>query len=200
MVVIHTAQAQSPDLKHAISAKRLFIDYYTPYIDGESADILDDYDTGFEIAYLYNINKWLNLGVPAKFGTVRLPAGDGDPNFRPEVSAVGLDAVLQLQYQNDFQLLSPYVFAGIGGVMTDFEDFGARIPVGAGLKVRFTQNVWANISSEYRTALEDDRNNWQHGIGIVWMFGTAEKELPLHHRHQIKMGTVFQMPMMTALQ
>ncbi len=160
-------QAQSPELKNGITFKRLFVDYHTPVLE-ELAEV-DLYTGGIEIGYLRNLNKFLNLNVPAKVRSVTLPNDAG--NFSSREVAAGLDAILQLQYFEAKNWINPYLMAGVGGEYISGNDANFALPLGVGLNIRLGQQFYVQLQSEYRLGFTDNRDNLIHGIGFMVPFG-----------------------------
>lgn len=59
----------------------------------------------------------------------------------------------------------------------DDEFFDFNIPASLGLNVRFLDNVYANVQTQYRFSLES-RPGWHHGIGATVYFGGKEEPAP----------------------
>lgn len=167
------AQAEKeaqPELNpNALAAKLIFIDYgmTNPEL-GESK-----ISNGLEITYLRNINRWMNIAVPAKLG---LTTFAGDLN---KTTLASVDAVLQFQYFNGRNRLVPYVFGGGGIVSENFSASNFQLPVGAGLNIELGKNSYVNLQAEYRKSNTEDRDNIQYGVGYMFRLGNtyvAEKE------------------------
>ncbi|MCB0556942.1 MAG: thrombospondin type 3 repeat-containing protein [Phaeodactylibacter sp.] len=165
ILLVSAAQAQALD-KNAFSAKVLFLDYGRP----NSIDNLD-ITNGLELAYVRNINRWLNVAVPLKVGVVNVPDDINNRTFG------SIDGLLQLQYAKaDSSRLIPYLLGGAGVVME--EELGANIqfPVGAGMNIRVGGRSYVNLQGEYRIAQEENRNNLQLGLGYLHRFGKLDAD------------------------
>jgi OOP family OmpA-OmpF porin len=159
------AQQGSAD-KNAIAAKLLFIDYGNP-------NSIDDLDitNGVELTYVRSINKWLNFGIPLKFGVINVNDDINNRNF------FSLDGILQLQYQKaPKSRLIPYLFGGAGYNLERDGVNHMQIPAGAGLNIRVGGRSYVNLQGEYRVSQEDNRDNLQLGVGLLHRFGNMDSD------------------------
>ncbi|MEM1319573.1 MAG: OmpA family protein [Bacteroidota bacterium] len=166
--------AQNPARPNTILAKKLFLDHHTPD-NGALADF-GNYTDGFEVAYLRNLNPYLNAVLPLKVGVIKLPS---ELNNR---KIFGLDGQLQVQYFKEKNLAVPYAMAGVGTVMEDFEDLDFQIPFGLGVNFKLGTFGFINLQAEYRKSLSLDRDHLQYGLGLGFMLGKytdEELELPI---------------------
>ena len=157
-------QSVSP---HAMTAKVLFSDFATP--NGLPLDSFP-LSNGLEVGYWYNINNWINIGVPIKVGLANV---EGEINRRTMISA---DLAVQLQYFKEDAFLVPYVMGGAGLVTENFDGFGLQFPVGAGLNFKIAKNAYFNLQGEYRVSQEENRNNLQYGAGFSFRLGAKKYE------------------------
>ena len=160
--------AQSTSKLHGISAKRLFIDYYTT-INGKLAEP-KTYSGGWELAYSRNLGKNLNIIIPLQIGVANLP---NEINNR---KLFGLDALLQYQFFKEDSFIVPYAMGGLGIRSLDNEDISFQVPIGLGLN--FKLGPWAYLSAhaQYRLSPTDNRSNLQYGLGFQFMFNKIEKK------------------------
>ena len=158
--------AQDSELSpHALSTKLLFLDYAIP--NGASLDTLG-ISNGVELAYIRNINNYLNLAFPAK---IELANVSGYINKRTIVSA---DAVLQLQYYREDFWVVPYIFGGGGIASEEFDVNRVEFPMGVGANIRLGPNSYLNLQGEYRKSQSEDRDNLQYGIGYWFRLGPRD--------------------------
>ena len=153
----------SPVTPHSIGAKVLFVDYNF----SNSQDKTFKITNGLEFVYLRNFNRYINFGIPFKVAVAKIE------NERDNSTVVGADAILQVQAPILNESLIPYLFAGGGVVMEDFEDTNVQFPVGIGFNIRVGKNSYVNLQGEYRNSLADKRNNLQAGIGYIYRIGRA---------------------------
>ena len=167
-----------------LSYRIMGVDYYSPFVE-DLAQFTDDYTAGGEVAYTRNLNKALNLWVPFRAVGGKVPRMiNGKPSgvaadFQSEQVILSLDANLQLQAYKEGRVLVPFLMAGIG---FDFEsetkDFYGHIPVGAGINFHLTP-VWTlQLTTERRFSLEEDRDHYHHGIGVMINLNKDRKETP----------------------
>ena len=173
VLAFNEVQAQNPQYPLGLNIKALFMDYQSQ--NGGDISNFNAYHSGFEISAQKSINENINIVVPFKFGVVR--SHDATDFEFIHKTIYGLDAQVQYQFYNPDAQIKPYVLAGIGAVTETEGTFNMQIPFGFGFHFKMTDNAYINWQSEYRYALEDDRNNLHHGIGFTYLFG-APKPLP----------------------
>ena len=153
----HTVYAQNQEFRNAIHAKVNFMDY----------GIVNDEDfklgQGFEVGYFRNVAPFLNVGIPFKLGVAKLPGIAGN------TVTTSLDLVLHLENIRDEAKISPYVFAGAGYFLEEFENGHAQLPFGVGVNFRISEYAFINLQADYRKALKDQRDNLQGGLGFVYL-------------------------------
>jgi outer membrane protein OmpA-like peptidoglycan-associated protein len=153
--------AQNQAFKDAIHAKLNFIDY----------GILADNDLrlgqGFEFAYARNLAQALNIGIPVRFGSVKLP--DASDN---SITA-GADLQIRLENMKPESKIVPFAFAGAGYVY-EKDNSHVQFPFGAGVHFRLGTYAFLNLQAEYRKALVEERDNLQLGIGYVYLLHKSE--------------------------
>lgn len=165
-----TLIAQTPNYKLGVSVKNLFMDYQS--LNGGDFGNFSAYHHGFELGFQKSINQNVTVAVPLKFGVVR--SADRDASFYHR-KVYGADAQIQYQFYKADAKVTPYVLAGVGAVNEDEGKFNMQIPFGFGAYFKVSQNFYVNWQSEYRYALEDDRNNLHHAIGFTYLIGASEE-------------------------
>lgn len=176
-----SAWAQYRDVPNGISYNITFFDYYSPVVDEWFSP--DDMTVGAKLGYHRNLVGPLNLEVPIKIGSVRLPTPDREFQLVANKKwLTNVDAILQLQWFKPNHILVPYLTAGVGGTYIEDEDFDIQFPVGVGLDLRVFENFYLMGRSEYRFASNDYRNtnikqnNITHMTGIKILFGGTQRE------------------------
>ena len=182
-VLMTAVEAQNPQYPYGLSFKTLFLDYQSQ--NGGSISDFGAYHHGFEIGLHKNINQNLNIVVPVKVGIVSSHNTELENCFHKNV--YGADAQLQYQFYKPETKVTPYVLAGVGGVLEDEGEFNLQIPFGVGLYFHVRDNAYINWQSEYRYALADDRNNLQHGLGFVYLFGN---QIPMEDKVEEDLGKI----------
>jgi outer membrane protein OmpA-like peptidoglycan-associated protein len=162
--------AQNENNKAGISFKKLYMDYQSQ--NGGEITAFKDYDHGFEIGYHRNLMPNLNLIIPLKTGIVRSHTNETGLEKR----VFGLDAQVQYQFLGNSTRIIPYAMTGIGGYGETEGMFNIQVPLSAGINFKITPQTFVNIQSEYRISFSDGRNNLQHGLGFVYLFGNNDKE------------------------
>ncbi len=169
-----TIEAQNPQYPFGLSYKALMLDYQSQ--NGGSITDFGSYHYGFEIGFHKNLNQNLNLVIPVKAGVVSSHSEERANCFHKKV--YGADAQVQYMFYRPDTKVTPYVMAGAGGVIEDAGEFNVQIPFGAGLYFQVRDNAYINWQSEFRYSLSEGRNNLQHGIGFVYLFGPPN-DLPM---------------------
>lgn len=175
VLAIPPAHAQYELARDGIAARVAFFNYQWPALKDEFVD--DDFTTGMEFEYSRHLNNVLNLAVPLRLGKANLPTNEmGGFNT---VGLMSLDAVLQLKFFRERNFLYPYLYAGIGLVAEDFEEFGGAIPLGASLNFRLTRHVYLSTKAEYRIGFDDLRDNAVGAAGLLILLGPGPAEAPV---------------------
>ena len=153
--------SQNQTFKNAIHAKINVVDYGLP--SG------NDFKMGqnFELAYLRNLAKGVNIGIPRKLGLATLP---GETNH---TTIMSLDFTVRLENMKEGAKAAPFLFAGAGLAResADVSDF--QIPFGAGLHIRVSRHAFVKLQGEYRKSFTENRDNFQAGLGFVYMLHTG---------------------------
>lgn len=124
---------------------------------------------GLEVFYIRKLNNYLNFALPAKAGVARFP---GEINNKTFVSA---DLLLQLKFAGDAgRKVIPYLMAGGGISVEEFENSNVQIPVGLGVNIAIGTGSYINLQGEYRFSQDDNRNNIQAGIGYIYQLGRRQ--------------------------
>ncbi len=172
LLAVTPSLAQYEQAKDGIAVRASFANYQWPQIKDDLET--SDFTTGMEIEYIRHLNNALNLAVPLKLSRVNLPLDEmGD--FE-SVGLASLDLLLQLKYFRQKNFIYPYLFAGLGTVVEDLDDFGFAAPLGAGLDFRLSKHLYLSAKAEYRVGFDDLRDNVQLGGGLRVLLGPGEPE------------------------
>ncbi|MEL6390096.1 MAG: thrombospondin type 3 repeat-containing protein [Bacteroidota bacterium] len=156
------------DQKVGITVKALLMDYLSQ--NGGEFGAFQKYHTGFEFGFNYQLLNQLYVNVPIKVGVVQTE--DQIDDLHKSV----FSADLRLNYHilsNDNPIV-PHIFAGAGYVYERPGTAHIQIPAGLGFHFRLAPRAFLTLQSEYRYALEDDRNNLHHGLGLTYFLGKPE--------------------------
>lgn len=165
MVMLNSVTAQDLPV-NTLTVKPVWINFHSP--NNDNKDLFNDLDNAFELGYNRHFGKWFSLGLPLRIGAARFPKLDSSDNVIGYGKAqyyTRLDVLGNLHLFRG-KAVSPFLYAGIGGAMQDFDDFYAQVPVGLGVDIRLTDLVSVVAQTDYRLALKEGYNNWQHAIGI----------------------------------
>lgn len=164
--------AQTPEHPNGIGVRFLFLDHFTPNIadKGEPQQLTN----GVELSLKRNLgNRYLNVVLPLKFAVAKFPGEATETRF------ASADLLLEAALFNPDNLVSPYLFAGGGFVMEDFEKYNVQFPVGLGTNMRLSRGFFLNFQVEYRKSLEKGRDNLQYGAGFLFIPGLRKKPMPV---------------------
>ena len=167
-----SVEAQNPNYPMGLSFKASFMDYQSQ--NGGSITDFASYHHGFEIGLHKNLSENLNILVPVKAGVVNTHNRELEDCVHKNV--YGADIQLQYQFYKPDTRLTPYVMAGVGGIQEDEGELNIQIPFGAGLFFHVRDNAYINWQSSYRYSLAENRNNLEHGIGFVYLFGNPQEK------------------------
>ncbi len=171
-------QAQYTGVKNGLSFSFVQLDHYSPYTGDFKIDS-DNRGNGVMLAYHRSLgSNFLNLEVPLRLAEALV--FDKSNPFGDENLLVGLDVLVQLQYNNGSNFIVPYLSAGLGGWYLDNDGTDFQAPVGIGLDFRLAKQVYLHTRSEFRFSFSDNRNNWNHIIGLKFLLGSPEiEEVPV---------------------
>jgi outer membrane protein OmpA-like peptidoglycan-associated protein len=158
---------------HGVTFRTLWYNYDNPNPDIEDwNDIFNDANTrGIELAYNRRLDKRTWLVVPFKVGTTSRSLANGF--LRRNEVITNLDVLIQNNLFKHGNLINPTLSLGIGSTYnTDQNQFDFNIPAALGFNIRFMENLYANVQSQYRFSIEN-RPGWHHGVGFTFYFGES---------------------------
>ena len=159
--------AQYEYAKDGFAARAVFTNYQWPALKSDFDS--DDVTTGMRLEYSRHLNDLLNFAVPLTFTKAYLPT-DENGTFTTS-GLTSLDALLQLKWFREPSFIYPYLYAGLGVVAEDFEDFHVVAPLGAALNFRLAKHVYLSGTAEYRIGFKDLRDNFQVSAGLLLLLG-----------------------------
>ncbi|MFZ1525852.1 MAG: OmpA family protein [Saprospiraceae bacterium] len=160
------AIGQNPAHKSGITFKKLFLDYQSQ--NGGNITNFKDYRHGYEIGYQRMLTNNVTIAIPLRYGVVN---SDSINDFKKRIAS--LDAQFQYRFETSGKRLTPYVFAGAGGVYEDSGEFNVQIPAGLGFYFRIAPKAYFHWQSEFRYSFTENRNNLQHGLGFTYLLGKS---------------------------
>ncbi|MBK9994381.1 MAG: OmpA family protein [Saprospiraceae bacterium] len=159
--------SQAQDLPvNTLTVKPVWINYHAPNNDNKG--LFEDLNNAFEVGYNRHFGKYFSLGLPLRIGAANFPivnANDSVTGYGKSQYYTGLDALLNLHLFRG-RMISPFVYAGVGGAMRDFDNFYAQAPLGLGVDFKVNDYLTIVGQTDYRIAFEKGLDNWQHAIGI----------------------------------
>lgn len=160
------AQYENNDI--GLSVRALAMDYISQ--NGGDFTAYNQYHTGMELTFLKKMSDNVYVGVPLKIGVVQSPEGIDGLNS----TILSIDATGRYQFARPNAKVLPYVLAGVGYVYEPNGTSHIQIPAGIGFNFRIHDRAFVTWQSEYRYALEDDRNNLHHGLGFTYFLGPKD--------------------------
>jgi outer membrane protein OmpA-like peptidoglycan-associated protein len=174
------AIAQSPTQPNALSARVLWVDYYSNHTDGFAS--ADNYTFGGSLGYARNLNSFANLYIPFQFKRSKLPLNDDGDFSMEERNLFGLDVQGQFGDWDGIGRFKPYLLVGIGfDFISDESGVDIGFPIGGGFQFQLGQKSTSPLlvlQAEYRLVTDSYRNNFVYGLGIniPLKFGAKEVE------------------------
>lgn len=168
-----TTYGQYKEAPDGLGVRGVFPNYQWA-IDQEFIE--DEFGAGIEIEYVRHLNSFLNLGIPIRINQVILPPEQVGLTNR--AGTLGMDATLQLKFFREPVFIYPYILAGIGMNLEDFEEVGFEAPLGLGLNFRLGRHAYLSTRGEYRVSFEDNRDHLQLGIGAHFIIGDGTPAPP----------------------
>jgi outer membrane protein OmpA-like peptidoglycan-associated protein len=140
-------------------------------------DVTDQFNTqdfkfALEAEYVGQLNGPLQIALPLKLGSARFPTDD--MGAAEDGGRISLDVLLQVQLLGPDVFVSPFLFAGVGGVLEKARTINFEGPVGLGVNFRLASGAYLSLKGEYRIGLADLRNNIQAGAGLYFLLGKGE--------------------------
>ncbi|MEM1327887.1 MAG: thrombospondin type 3 repeat-containing protein [Bacteroidota bacterium] len=161
-----TLSAQKTPLPTDLGAKVMFGNY--GYANG--VDTLR-FTNGLEAFFSKYVTPRLSIGVPLRIGVSHLP------ETKNNISTIGVDGQLQFHLTDYEAKFSPYIHAGGGITLENFDTSNVQIPAGVGFNIRLAPNSFLAIHAEYRYGLTQElRNNVQVGVGYTYRFGRTKTD------------------------
>ncbi len=152
---------------NALTIKPVWINYKAPNNDNKG--IFNDLNNAFEIGYSRKVTDWLSIGLPLRFGGANFPRYDDTlkrvTSYTNRAMYGGLDLLGNVHFWRSAKV-SPFAYAGLGGVLENLSDFYLQAPIGLGLDFRLSNWVSLIAQSDYRVAFKNGYDNWQHAVGI----------------------------------
>ena len=173
-ICVNLGLAQYSKAKDGIGARVYMPNFQYPIANNFE---MTDFTGGLEIEYIRHLNNILNLGIPFRMANAKFPTDElGGVS---EGSLLGIDALIQMKYFQESNIVYPYIYTGFGVLMEDFENISLGIPVGLGLNFRLGKHAYLSTKVEYRIGFDELRSNIGAGIGILMLIGPGAEEPPV---------------------
>lgn len=169
-----TTFGQYEDAKNAIGVRANFLNYQFPISE---EFLTEDFTGGLEFEYVRHLNDALNLAIPLRLNKANFPLDEAG-TFESG-ALLGLDATLQLKYFREYNFIYPYLYAGVGAVAENLNEFGLSAPIGVGLNFRLARHTYLSTKGEYRLGFDDLRDNLGFGAGLLLILGPGEETPPV---------------------
>lgn len=168
---ISMVYAQTPNHPNGVGARFVFLDHFTPNIADRA--VSQQLTSGIELSYYRNLGlKYLNVALPVKLGIARYPDALRDVRW------ASVDLLLQGVLFDPDKVIMPYLFAGGGLAMENFEESNIQFPFGLGSHVKITRDFYLNAQVEFRKSMMSGRDNLQYAAGFMYVPGLRPKPVP----------------------
>lgn len=175
ILISNTAFGQTTDERHSFALRYIGTNYQWP-LEGVSALNLDEFDAGFEVEYFHHLNNLLDLSFPIRVASAQLPQNETGMPTRQALN-IGLDALLNLKLATG-QKFRPRIFAGVGTLWENTEDFTLDIPLGVGVNILLSKSTYLDATAGYHINSNDFRDHVQAGVGVRIMIGDDPYAVP----------------------
>ena len=159
LLVSFDSYAQTFEKSSYFGAKVLFLEY--EFLNGESQPTMTN---GIELLYQRDLGRKLILGVPLRFGVIKVPEDLNNRNIG------GLDVVLKYSFFPDTSKVNPYLMGGGGGVSEELDRSYLQVTFGGGLNFKVGSHSYVNLQGELRPSMEENRNGIHLGLGYIYRF------------------------------
>jgi outer membrane protein OmpA-like peptidoglycan-associated protein len=166
LFITSALHAQKVPLPTDIGAKIMFGNYgYTNGVDTLR------FTNGLEAFFSKYVTSRLSIGMPLRIGVSHLPEAQNN------VSTIGVDGRLQFHLADYDAKFAPYIHAGGGIVLENFDTSNIQIPAGVGFNIQLAPNSFLTLHAEYRYGLTQAlRNNIQVGVGYTYRLGRTKMD------------------------
>ncbi len=179
---VQTATAQSPNQKNALSFSGSVFDYYSLFNE-KPLQAEGNTTYGVKLGYHRNLFGPVNLELPLRIGTARIPTpNDAIQSLSDNTFLGSLDALLQIQAFKPTARVVPFLSGGVGGVYKEDTDFDVQFPVGAGLEIKLSDNFYIHARSDYRfssneiPSTDKKLDNLNHNVGVKVLLGKPKEK------------------------
>jgi len=183
LAIIGSLTAQNQNGRSGITLKANGIDNLTP-LDGFNlfnADNFSEITGGGELGFFKNLNKFINVGIPLRFGRADVRENGFPEQFDRRVN-LSADLVGQIGFFGADYFFTPYLTGGVGYQLETFSsvyNHAAAFPVGVGLNIRLVPDVYFQLQSEYRFTTLENREQIVYGAGLMFAVnGTPAEPVP----------------------
>jgi OmpA-OmpF porin, OOP family len=155
--------------KHAVSLRYNTYNYVTPRERVDERAMSDVWSRtngwGLEAAYTYQISQRTGFTFPFKIGQAQIRRTSVDAGSKKTLA--NADALFQHHFLKISTIINPSIHFGLGSgwLITD-DKVDLNIPLGLGLDIKISQNVFLTLRSQYR-ASNRSNSGWQHGLGFT---------------------------------
>lgn len=175
MLSLPMLQAQNQGAPDAWAFRYIGSNYQWP-LDQVDDFSYDDFGQGLEFEYFRYLNDYFDVSFPFRLQSADLPSNQFGTNNRQAFN-FGLDALLNLNFYKG-KTFRPRIFAGVGSVLHDLDEFNLDIPLGLGLNWYLGGNTSLSTTAAYHISSADFRDHVQLGIGFRLALDDYEEPEP----------------------
>ncbi len=180
-IIFQDSIAQTQVRGRSIGVSFLMNDFKTPsrirsgsieqvFRDDKWAEF-SEMDPGLALTYFKGIHKKVDFAGTLAASYVNYPFPKRKP-FDGKSLLLEADASLNLKMFSDAYWFSPYLIAGIGASKYK-NSYGAFIPLGAGFKLNFIDDVSLFVNTSYRVPVTSETANYHlmYSLGVSGKLG-----------------------------
>jgi hypothetical protein len=167
--------AQTQNYPNSLSYNLLGVDTYSPYLD--ELYRFDQQTFAFSATYSRYLKNSLSLSFAFRVGSMNYPYDIS--YFHKDWNFYAQDVVLRYGFSvNENKSIQPYLTAGVGVRNVPkytAQPWAAELPLGLGLNIKIIDQIWLQLSTEYR--FSQSASAWHNGIGLQFRFQNEKKTI-----------------------
>ncbi|MCC7246676.1 MAG: OmpA family protein [Saprospiraceae bacterium] len=155
--------------KHALSLRYNALNYDSPRQNNADREFSDPWseakDWGIEAAYSYNVSDRTSITFPLKMGKAQVRRTSSDAGSEKLIG--NLDCTVEHRFLKWGSIVNPSFHFGLGtGWFVEDDKIDMNIPMGLGLDIRLTKNLFITARTQYRPSSRS-HDSWHHGLGLT---------------------------------
>jgi outer membrane protein OmpA-like peptidoglycan-associated protein len=124
-------------------------------------------DPGIAVSYLQGLSRHIDLSAVLSGSFLEYPYPDNRVSTQTKELFMELAAIANLKLLTDRYWVNPFLTGGVGAFKYK-GTYGAFIPVGAGIQIKASDNIFFLLNSQYRIPVTDmAAYHFYHSVGIA---------------------------------